>query len=204
MKQQIILFFSQLFGAPEIDDDVSPDMNDPELEKNGMPNGTANGGTNGHSSSAASSISNLAKLSIRTWADAIDYDAEKLFDKLFATDIHTLLSMDSLWTTRHKPRPMRFADCPDEGGSSTETGGGGNTAHSINEQRVWTLVECRDTFVYCIRALFARMKGDAVLVWDKDDDVAMDFVTAIANLRAAVFAIPLRSRFDIKCALSLL
>lgn len=33
----------------------------------------------------------------------------------------------------------------------------------------------------------------------QDDKVAMDFVAASANLRAFVFGIPLKSRFDIKC-----
>jgi ubiquitin-like 1-activating enzyme E1 B len=35
-------------------------------------------------------------------------------------------------------------------------------------------------------------------VWDKDDDICLDFVTAAANLRAHIFGIPLKSRFDIK------
>lgn len=44
-----------------------------------------------------------------------------------------------------------------------------------------------------------ELKGDAsFLVWDKDDEASMDFVTACANLRAYVFSIPLKSRFDVK------
>jgi len=39
------------------------------------------------------------------------------------------------------------------------------------------------------------------LVWDKDDKVAMDFVAACANIRAFIFGIPQKSRFDIKCKL---
>lgn len=34
--------------------------------------------------------------------------------------------------------------------------------------------------------------------WDKDDDDALDFATAAANLRASVFGIPLKTRFDVK------
>lgn len=44
--------------------------------------------------------------------------------------------------------------------------------------------------------------SDLELVWDKDDDVCMDFVTAAADLRAHIFGIPLKSRFDVKCKLS--
>jgi ubiquitin-like 1-activating enzyme E1 B len=36
------------------------------------------------------------------------------------------------------------------------------------------------------------------LDWDKDDDDALDFATASANLRAAVFAIPTKTRWDVK------
>ena len=36
------------------------------------------------------------------------------------------------------------------------------------------------------------------LVWDKDDEAAMTFVTACANIRAEIFHIARKSRFDIK------
>lgn len=34
--------------------------------------------------------------------------------------------------------------------------------------------------------------------WDKDDDDALDFATGAANLRASVFSIPLKTRFEVK------
>lgn len=42
------------------------------------------------------------------------------------------------------------------------------------------------------------------LVWDKDDDLCLDFVTAAANLRAYIFGISLKNRFDVKCEFSCL
>merc|ERR1712212_897946 len=36
------------------------------------------------------------------------------------------------------------------------------------------------------------------LVWDKDDDTAMDFVAATANIRSKIFHIAVQSRFDVK------
>ncbi|CAA9994909.1 unnamed protein product [Nesidiocoris tenuis] len=36
------------------------------------------------------------------------------------------------------------------------------------------------------------------LVWDKDDEPAMNFVAATANIRAHVYGIPLKSKFEIK------
>ena len=36
------------------------------------------------------------------------------------------------------------------------------------------------------------------LIWDKDDEASMDFVTAFAKLRAHIFAIGEQIRFDVK------
>ena len=46
--------------------------------------------------------------------------------------------------------------------------------------------------------LQALKEGDN-LVWDKDDKNAMDFVASCANIRAHIFGIPQKTRFDIKC-----
>lgn len=37
------------------------------------------------------------------------------------------------------------------------------------------------------------------LVWDKDEPSAMDFVASCANIRAHIFGIPQKTKFDIKC-----
>ena len=34
--------------------------------------------------------------------------------------------------------------------------------------------------------------------WDKDENDALDFATAAANLRAHIFGIPSKTRFDVK------
>ncbi|KAA1116108.1 E1 ubiquitin-activating protein uba2 [Puccinia graminis f. sp. tritici] len=50
-------------------------------------------------------------------------------------------------------------------------------------------------------ALGKRIQSDAAhetLRWDKDDDDALDFVTAVSNLRAIIFGIPQKTRFDVK------
>lgn len=45
---------------------------------------------------------------------------------------------------------------------------------------------------------FQALGEGALLSWDKDDDPAMNFVAAAANLRAHIFGIPLRTKFEIK------
>ena len=47
------------------------------------------------------------------------------------------------------------------------------------------------------------MKGKVltkyIIVFLQDDEIAMDFVTCAANIRAHIFSIGTKTRFDIKC-----
>lgn len=50
-----------------------------------------------------------------------------------------------------------------------------------------------------VAALWARKGGEAgELEWDKDDEEALNFVTAASNIRAHIFGIDMKSRFDVK------
>lgn len=49
-----------------------------------------------------------------------------------------------------------------------------------------------------MEVLSARKGPDGELDWDKDDEEAMDFVTAASNVRAHIFGIDMKSRFDVK------
>ena len=61
---------------------------------------------------------------------------------------------------------------------------------------------------YSLRRLSLRLQqaqaqdtdntGSIVLAFDKDDDDALDFVAASANLRSIIFGIETKSKFDIK------
>lgn len=53
-------------------------------------------------------------------------------------------------------------------------------------------------FVYIPIDIFQKLPADDHLVWDKDDEAAMTFVTSCANIRANIFHIALKSRFDVK------
>ncbi len=46
--------------------------------------------------------------------------------------------------------------------------------------------------------LFISVSESSFLVWDKNDDIDLRFVTASANLRAYIFGINLTSKFDVK------
>jgi ubiquitin-like 1-activating enzyme E1 B len=65
----------------------------------------------------------------------------------------------------------------------------------IDAQAVWTLSECAKVFISATVRLLERNLPQE---FDKDDDDAMDFVTAVSNLRSANYGIPLQSLFDAK------
>ncbi|KAH9489750.1 SUMO-activating enzyme subunit 2-A [Bulinus truncatus] len=178
--------FNQLFGEDDPDQDVSPDTEDPEL--------AADAGQAALSTEAKKdAVGGIERKSTRAWAMDNDYDAEKLFNKLFRDDIKYLLSMETLWKKRRPPQPLDFNDLPGKD-EVISTG-------VMRDQRVWSVQECADVFSNCLNALKQELncKGDGgTLAWDKDDHNAMDFVASVTNIRAHIFGIPLKSKFDIK------
>lgn len=177
--------FNQLFGEEDPDQDVSPDTADPEAA-----------GDAGSSALEAESTStgNVERKSTRMWAAETNYEPEKLFSKLFSDDIRYLLSMENLWKKRRPPTPLAWDNLPGKDSAATQHSG-------LPDQRVWSVYECAQVLAASCKALQADLKsrpdGDH-LVWDKDEKNAMDFVTACANIRAHIFNIQLKSRFEIK------
>lgn len=106
-----------------------------------------------------------------------------------------------MWKTRTKPTPLNYETLEKSPQSEKELKE--NTA--LKEQKVWSIEESFRVFQKSVELLSDRLKAaqserpDAVLTFDKDDDDAIDFVTATANLRAHIFGIPLKSRFQVKC-----
>lgn len=135
---------------------------------------------------------------IKEAVGSADY-AKKVFDKVYNTDIKRLLSMDSMWKNRAMPTPLEF-DTLESESTATKT-----STEGLADQKVWTLKENFEMFKDSVVRLATRYlkekesQPDAILSFDKDDDDAMDFVTAASNLRAHVFNIPGKSLFDVKC-----
>lgn len=65
--------------------------------------------------------------------------------------------------------------------------------------QVWSLSKCSKVFASSVSILKEELSNKNFLVWDKDDKPAMDFVTACTNIRAHIFSIDQKSRFEIKC-----
>jgi len=53
----------------------------------------------------------VLRVSTRQWAKETNYNAEKIFNKLFCDDIKYLLSMTQLWEKRRPPTPIAWDSC---------------------------------------------------------------------------------------------
>ncbi|KAI4469908.1 ubiquitin-activating enzyme e1 [Holotrichia oblita] len=178
--------FNQLFGEDDPDQDVSPDTADPELAADaGKLALNEENETDG----------DVQRKSTNLWAKEIDYNPEKLFNKFFQDDIKYLLSMENLWKKRKPPKPLAWAEASSHEGDSNMIIENNLKAEDM---QVWSLSKCSKVFASSISVLKSELSNKNFLVWDKDDKPGMDFVTACANIRAHIFSIDQKSRFEIK------
>lgn len=103
-----------------------------------------------------------------------------------------------MWKNRKKPTPLHYDELENIVSDTAEKGG-------LEDRKVWDLKENFEVFKSSATKLSTRLlnerevHADAILTFDKDDDDAMDFVTAASNLRAHIFDIKKNSLFDVKC-----
>lgn len=153
---------------------------------------------------------------------------ERIFNKVFKSDIERLLGMDEMWTHRPvKPVPLVFKDAVN-GVSVVESNAAGteiaeaivsdttastpaaistasaaqplSNASTLKDQRTLSLQDNVELFLSSTAALAIRAAADLSnpLSFDKDDDDALDFVTSTSNLRSIVYHIDRKTRFQVK------
>uniref|UniRef100_A0A915PBS9 SUMO-activating enzyme subunit n=1 Tax=Meloidogyne floridensis TaxID=298350 RepID=A0A915PBS9_9BILA len=200
--------FNQLFGENDPDDDVSPEMDSmeslPTVSENSS---TDNASTNGHHTTKENSANGSSQhieqpkihLNTRQLAENNGYEPKHLFDKLFHTDINYLLLMADLWKERKKPTPIKFSELVSSG-----LGGSNVEKVSLDPNTQWSIPRWAQVFeestveLACKYKEIQQQSDKNTLVWDKDDDPAMRFVAACANLRAHIFHIGIDTLFNIK------
>ena len=133
--------------------------------------------------------------------------------------------MDKLWTKRRPPTPLNWEELPDAGifikmyliyqiffekyiinffffFNEKVAGTSQSEDPGLKDLKIWSIAECAKIFAVSVEKLKIELKklaeGDH-LIWDKDNKEAMDFVAACANIRAHIFGIPQKTRFDVKC-----
>lgn len=108
--------------------------------------------------------------------------------------------MEDMWRHRAKPTPLVYKDMRQVGSQNGSTSKIASEANGIKDQRELSLNDSFELFLDSLSRLTARVTidPDTPLDWDKDDDDALDFATAAANLRAHSFGIASKTRFDVK------
>lgn len=173
--------FNQLFGEEDADQDVAPmaeetDQNEKNQKENEKP----------AENEEIQPTENKPQMTLNAWAAENSYNPELIFEKLYKTDVETLLSMKDLWKKRAPPSVL---ERPETNPKLEELG--------LRETP--SLEKLAQLLYKSISALDKQAKmSDEPLRWDKDCKNSLDFVVSAANLRCMVFNIELKSIWDVK------
>ncbi|KAL4555602.1 hypothetical protein LXL04_038226 [Taraxacum kok-saghyz] len=188
------LLFAKLFGDKNQDNDLNVRSND----------------------TASSSSDHSEDVFERKKDEDIEQYGKRIFNHVFGHNIESALSNEETWKNRNKPRPIYVKDVfSDETfqqngnvDKMAETDNNNNNLSNVsamtylglkNPQEIWSLLESSRVFFAALKLFFSkRQKEVGNLSFDKDDHLAVEFVTAAANIRAASFGIPLHSLFEAK------
>ncbi|ODV89268.1 hypothetical protein CANCADRAFT_20431, partial [Tortispora caseinolytica NRRL Y-17796] len=128
--------------------------------------------------------------------DALESDNfdQLLFNKVFTDDIERLSKHEEVWKYRKAPVALDYSKLFKKAQTLDI-----NDVLS-RDQTVWSPEENLAVYMDAIKRLKQRalVGGRTTLVFDKDDKDTLDFVAAVANLRALTFGIPQKSIFEIK------
>ena len=128
--------------------------------------------------------------------------AKQVFDKVFKEDIERLRQMEDMWKDKQPPDPLSY-DTLEQDLAKIDP------SNTTNGQSVWSAAENFVVFKDSLDRLARRLAQEQAaasksgepqrsISFDKDDDDTMDFVAAAGNLRAIIFGIKPKSKFDIK------
>ncbi|XVF01065.1 hypothetical protein REPUB_Repub04eG0055600 [Reevesia pubescens] len=164
---------------------------------------------NVRSSDTANSSEHSEDVFERRKDEDIEQYGRRIYDHVFGHNIEVALSNEETWKNRNKPRPKYSKDVlPDkltkENGNTEKVSASDDVSAMAslglkNPQDVWSLEENSRVFLEALRLFFLkREKEIGNLTFDKDDQLAVEFVTAAANIRASSFDIHLHSLFEAK------
>jgi len=119
---------------------------------------------------------------------------------LYITEVQKQIDMDKYKGSKNPPKPLNLSEI--EAGLLLDIQGAPSNAFKKRDYQsnVWTVSQCVAQILSCTSAYYESCKFSSKLMqeFDKDDGVAMDFVTAASNLRAHIFGIENKSLHDAK------
>lgn len=165
---------------------------------------------NVRSSDGASSSEHSDDVFERRNDEDVQSYGRRIYDHVFGYNIEMALSNEETWKNRTRPKPIYCRDVlsdNQQNGNLDKCGSCSDLASVSamaslglkNPQDVWSLAENSKVFLEALKSFFLkRDKEIGSLTFDKDDQLAVEFVTAAANVRAASFGIPMHSLFEAK------
>lgn len=113
--------------------------------------------------------------------------------------------MEELWRTRKPPTSLRLqqllpGDLAAQLGAAVASGDDSAAkALGLKDQGLWSEADNARVFLVAVAKFLTQRAAEmGSAVFDKDDGLAVDFVTAASNLRAACYGIPQQSAFAAK------
>ncbi|XP_065616283.1 SUMO-activating enzyme subunit 2 [Quercus suber] len=167
---------------------------------------------NVRSTDATSSSEHVEDVFERRKDEDIEQYGRRVYDHVFGYNIEEALSNEETWKNRNRPKPIYSRDflhdeiAQQNGNVDKDCAAGDPSSVSAmaslgmkNPQDIWCLKENSRIFMEAFKLFFMkREKEIGNLTFDKDDQLAVEFVTAAANIRASSFGIPLHSLFEAK------
>ena len=128
--------------------------------------------------------------------EEVQEQATKVLTALYITEINKQIGMGRYKTANKVPAPLDQDDID----ASSQTGAP-TTRDGYDTTDIWSQKDCTAELVACIVQAHDSYKAEEAVApaFDKDDEMAMRFVTASANLRQYVFKIdPIQSLYSAK------
>jgi len=148
--------------------------------------------------------SNESNENSATARDSKEKDSDTSFEKVafrkfFCDEIKKVLSEGKDWNSRPPPKPLDIDQILKNQHNEQPSQSASLSSRAERDQRVLTLRDQTMHFLSTTRRFITERKQDIGFAeFDKDDELVMDFVAAVANLRMHIYAIPMQTRFAIK------
>ena len=200
------LLFPILFGDPK----AQTDLDDGDTNDN---KGGQNNGDNEDEKKQLELAKKLddASFFLRKEDEPAKEYAHRIFNKVFSYNIKELAELDTdVWKLRKRPTPLDLYTLLEEFKAEQQCGGQ-QQAKRVKSERAskclgltddhttWTPAQSAAVFIHSIvKMLEERADEVGNLSFDKDDDLAVDFLTAATNLRCYNYSLPPLSLFNAK------
>ncbi len=163
--------------------------------------GAEGGGASGGGSAYMAAVAALPPAGAP--ASAHEAYAAAAFQALFHDDLARRLEVapDVFKGAKEPPTPVDLAKALAGAYGGGGGGGSGGGGAQLRDQRTLSVAESARLFLGTLAALTAEPAARATFgarEFSKDVAADLDFVTAATNLRAAMFGIPLQSRWEVK------